>query len=146
MGGRRNAFHRTDPDIKHAENMLIAKRIRDGMARDRKTAQKVRNRQDKKTVSRIGKRDKWTCYLCNGHVDKLLIGLGEEPMRPSLDHIKPTSMGGTDHPDNLRLAHAHCNSIRGVVNPNVARRQIARGLNPMREHYMKINRKKGQGQ
>jgi 5-methylcytosine-specific restriction endonuclease McrA len=30
----------------------------------------------------------------------------------SVDHVVPVSMGGTDHPGNLRAAHISCNSRR----------------------------------
>ena len=33
--------------------------------------------------------------------------------RATFDHIKPRSKGGIDTPDNLQLAHAHCNRIKG---------------------------------
>jgi 5-methylcytosine-specific restriction endonuclease McrA len=33
--------------------------------------------------------------------------------RATIDHIKPRSKGGVDRPDNLQLAHARCNKIKG---------------------------------
>ena len=33
--------------------------------------------------------------------------------RATVDHIVPKSKGGSDHPDNLQLAHARCNKIKG---------------------------------
>lgn len=32
---------------------------------------------------------------------------------PTLDHIQPRSKGGSDDPDNLRVAHFSCNGARG---------------------------------
>ena len=31
----------------------------------------------------------------------------------TIDHVIPRSKGGTDRPDNLQLAHARCNKIKG---------------------------------
>ncbi|MEM5516789.1 HNH endonuclease signature motif containing protein [Henriciella sp. AS95] len=33
--------------------------------------------------------------------------------RPTFDHIIPRAAGGSDEPDNLQLAHARCNKIKG---------------------------------
>jgi 5-methylcytosine-specific restriction endonuclease McrA len=33
---------------------------------------------------------------------------------PSIDHIIPLSKGGTQSWENVKLAHRHCNSIKGV--------------------------------
>ena len=33
--------------------------------------------------------------------------------RATFDHIQPLSKGGADEPDNLQLAHACCNKIKG---------------------------------
>ncbi|NQY40676.1 MAG: HNH endonuclease [Henriciella sp.] len=33
--------------------------------------------------------------------------------RATVDHIRPSSKGGADTPDNLQLAHARCNKIKG---------------------------------
>ena len=33
--------------------------------------------------------------------------------RATIDHVIPRSKGGTDRPDNLQLAHARCNKIKG---------------------------------
>jgi 5-methylcytosine-specific restriction endonuclease McrA len=30
-------------------------------------------------------------------------------MRGSVDHIIPSSLGGSNDPDNVQLAHLHCN-------------------------------------
>lgn len=59
----------------------------------------------------IYERDRWTCWLCEDAVDQSLIGSHSE-WRPSLDHVVCRSQGGTDDPDNLRLAHWWCNIMR----------------------------------
>ncbi|MEL7030841.1 MAG: HNH endonuclease signature motif containing protein [Pseudomonadota bacterium] len=33
--------------------------------------------------------------------------------RATFDHIIPRSKGGADTPENLQLAHARCNKIKG---------------------------------
>ncbi|MBR9834336.1 MAG: HNH endonuclease [Alphaproteobacteria bacterium] len=35
--------------------------------------------------------------------------------RATLDHIRPKSKGGSDAEDNLQLAHARCNKLKGAV-------------------------------
>lgn len=56
-------------------------------------------------------RDDWTCGICLEPVDRKLIGT-DSIWRASLDHIIPRSIGGTNDPENLRLAHFWCNSAR----------------------------------
>jgi 5-methylcytosine-specific restriction endonuclease McrA len=36
------------------------------------------------------------------------------PRSPTVDHLIPVSEGGTDAPENLRLAHRTCNTKRGT--------------------------------
>lgn len=59
----------------------------------------------------IYERDDWTCQLCSDPVDPALHHLDD--WAASLDHIVPRSKGGTHEPENLRLAHRWCNSVRG---------------------------------
>lgn len=49
-------------------------------------------------------RDGSTCRLCGEPV---------ELDQVDLDHLVPVSLGGTNHADNLRVAHASCNRARG---------------------------------
>lgn len=60
----------------------------------------------------IYERDGFDCHLC-GHpvadVDD------PHPWAPTLDHLVPRSLGGTNDPENLRTAHRWCNSVRGVA-------------------------------
>lgn len=57
----------------------------------------------------VYERDGWVCQICREAVDADLIG-SRSPWRPSLDHIVPRSLGGSDEPENLRLAHLWCNA------------------------------------
>lgn len=59
----------------------------------------------------IAVRDGFVCHICNGLVDMTLprtVGLGA-----TVDHVIPLSKGGSDEPDNLRLAHWSCNVRKG---------------------------------
>jgi 5-methylcytosine-specific restriction endonuclease McrA len=56
-------------------------------------------------------RDGWICHLCKGPVDPDLRGKNSR-RAPSLDHIIPRSEGGSNHYENLALAHRSCNSRR----------------------------------
>jgi hypothetical protein len=64
----------------------------------------------------IYERDGWICQLWLDPVDRDL--MAADPMNdwaPSLDHIEPQARTLIpDHsPENLRLAHRWCNSVRG---------------------------------
>lgn len=66
------------------------------------------------TRQAIYDRDQWICQLCLDPVDPEL--RETDPWgdwAPSLDHIVPRSQGGSHDPENLRLAHRWCNSVRG---------------------------------
>jgi 5-methylcytosine-specific restriction endonuclease McrA len=54
---------------------------------------------------RIITRDGLVCGLCGGEVP---------PGDVHIDHIHPVARGGTDHPDNLQVAHSTCNVRKGA--------------------------------
>ena len=58
----------------------------------------------------VYERDGWVCQLCFQPVDPSVDG--RQRWAASVDHIVPRSMGGTEDPDNLQLAHRICNSRR----------------------------------
>lgn len=58
----------------------------------------------------IYQRDNWTCQLCLTTVDATLPP--HHTWAATLDHITPRAHGGTHEPENLRLTHRYCNSIR----------------------------------
>ncbi len=63
----------------------------------------------------IYERDEWTCQLCFEPVDRDLMTLDPSNVwAPTLDHIVCQSWTSEpDHsPENLRLAHRWCNSVR----------------------------------
>jgi hypothetical protein len=59
----------------------------------------------------LGKRDGWTCHLCHDPVDPALIW--PHPYSGTADHVVPLALGGTNDPENIRLAHAVCNIKKG---------------------------------
>lgn len=63
------------------------------------------------TIEQLGERDGWRCHLCQRKVDPNL--RAPHPRSRSFDHLIPVSRGGTDAPENLRLAHLRCNVSRG---------------------------------
>jgi hypothetical protein len=67
------------------------------------------------------------CHLCLRPLDLDLYGptgyFGHETV--TVDHLVPQSVGGDDHPDNLRLAHGTCNSRRGTRDVALARLELA---------------------
>ncbi len=62
---------------------------------------------------RILERDGPSCWLCHLPVD-LTTTRPTNRLAPSVDHVVPLSLGGSDRDDNLRLAHFGCNSRRGA--------------------------------
>lgn len=68
-------------------------------------------------VERLWSEQKGQCALCN---HPMLSNRFEAPHasvwskhRATIDHIIPRSKGGLDAPQNLQLAHARCNKIKG---------------------------------
>ena len=64
----------------------------------------------------VYERDNYVCQLCREPTDPDSDSQG--PWYPTLDHIVPVSMGGTDDPHMLRTAHRWCNGVRGVSDPH----------------------------
>ena len=61
---------------------------------------------------KVYERDNWMCHLCGERCDPGADWFSD--WFPSLDHIVPRSMGGTEDMDNLATCHRWCNSVRGV--------------------------------
>lgn len=73
---------------------------------------KARTKQSSEiTVQSLYNRDNGICWICGGKCDINADGNSNE--YPSVDHIIPVSLGGTDEWSNVRLAHRICNSLRG---------------------------------
>ncbi|MGW6833857.1 HNH endonuclease [Streptomyces sp. NPDC054949] len=80
------------------------------------------------TLKSITERDGGTCAWCLGPVGPALSH--PDPRLPSIEHIVELSQGGTDHPDNVALAHLFCNTSRPgdrmFVSPAYMRWRLAR--------------------
>ena len=50
--------------------------------------------------------------------DRGICWLGGQPGADIVDHVVPRELGGDDSMSNLRAAHLHCNSRRGVSAPS----------------------------
>ena len=75
---------------------------------DTLTCPKCRRRNHYKVTTRdLAERDGAKCALCGEPVSFDLTW--PDPMYPTRDHIVPFSLGGSDDPDNLQLAHSRCN-------------------------------------
>jgi hypothetical protein len=61
-------------------------------------------------VVAVYERDEWLCWICGQPVDPAL--RAPDPLSKSLDHVVPISEGGPHVRENVRLAHAICNSRR----------------------------------
>ena len=61
-------------------------------------------------VEILRERDGYLCFLCKEPFDS--------KEYPTLDHWIPKSAGGSDLPDNLRLAHRKCNTLKSDTIPN----------------------------
>lgn len=68
--------------------------------------------------TRIGDRDGWICGICTKPVDPNHVWqkAGEydrNHAHPTVEHLLPVCVGGTDDPENLAIAHYGCN-LRGM--------------------------------
>lgn len=61
-------------------------------------------------VKYLAERDGTACGICRKAID---VTKPAADGGPSIDHVIPWSMGGSDDPANLRLAHLTCNVRRG---------------------------------
>jgi hypothetical protein len=56
------------------------------------------------------RRDGWICQLCGLDIPRLPVM--NDCHNLSIDHIRPQSAGGSDHPSNIRATHQACNKSR----------------------------------
>lgn len=86
---------------------------------DEERYQRWKKRQHRKRSTQVQpirntdvfERDNWICGICGSAVDPELSW--PDPRCATLDHIVPLSLGGDHIWENVRLAHARCNSRRG---------------------------------
>lgn len=93
-------------DTLHAHRKLAkagAEAIEKRRASDRE--RKARQRNARNLILALAHRDGFTCSLCG------------EPMPDvsdiEVDHVIQVSKGGSDDPENLKLAHSRCNAKKG---------------------------------
>lgn len=71
------------------------------------------------TLDKLIKRDNNICYICGLQCDIDDYYYNKDNffiagnLYPSIDHVIPIAKGGTHTWDNIKLAHRHCNSIKG---------------------------------
>ena len=68
------------------------------------------------TREHIFKRDGYNCHICNTAVDLTanhIVGQPNWELYPHIDHVIPISKGGPDTLDNVKIAHAKCNLLKG---------------------------------
>lgn len=63
------------------------------------------------TAAHLFKRGDSLCALCQGVVDRAL--RYPHPLSATVDHIHPITKGGEHSMDNVQLAHARCNLLKG---------------------------------
>lgn len=73
------------------------------------------------------KTPKFQCHICGLKIDPGLVD-PNHPLFLTVDHVKPKSMGGSDHASNRKPAHRICNNFRGTRNITEALRIICREL------------------
>ncbi|MEV7154864.1 HNH endonuclease [Streptomyces misionensis] len=56
------------------------------------------------------RRDGWICQLCGMDIPRLPVI--NDAHNLSIDHVRPQSAGGSDHPSNVRAAHQTCTASR----------------------------------
>lgn len=69
------------------------------------------------TLQKLYKRDKGICYLCGDvcdwHDGATINGTFIAGERyPSIDHVRPLTLGGCHAWNNVKLAHRHCNTVK----------------------------------
>lgn len=72
----------------------------------------VRRRISKSKRLSIHERDGWICWLCGGTTSTTYAA--DDPASPTIDHLMPVALGGTNDDDNLATAHSECNTRRSV--------------------------------
>lgn len=73
---------------------------------------KRKSRRHLSRKTEIFQRDGYICWICDKPTSRSY-AMGDI-WSPTIDHLVPQSLGGTDDPDNLATAHMWCNSARGA--------------------------------
>lgn len=73
----------------------------------------------KLSARELAERDGTDCGICGESVD-MSLRRSESNMCASVDHILPRALGGSHDPENLQLAHLHCNQVKSDLRGRVA--------------------------
>lgn len=89
-----------------------------GKTKRRIAMKRVRKIDNDVSLTKLIKRDDNLCYLCGEKCDDKdykRVGKAFVVGRryPTIDHVVPISGGGTHTWDNVKLAHHHCNTLKG---------------------------------
>jgi hypothetical protein len=114
---------RYTPKKSHPQNLYCSKVCRDrspaARQRNRDRARRRRDRsKNKRQVSQpyrdadIFDRDDWACALCSEPIDPET--KWPHPRSPSIDHVVPIALGGSDDAWNVQASHLGCNSRKGA--------------------------------
>lgn len=78
-------------------------------------------------LRRIARQTNYRCHLCHEKVNLGDYGSTNELGRDAVnvDHLIPQYFGGGDEIENLRIAHASCNSSRGIRDFEDVRYELA---------------------
>ncbi len=80
-------------------------------------AAKIR-REARKMTRQITKEQKGLCAFCNDPMKVYLIGTVakyQDPLRPTIEHIKPISKGGLNNRKNVCVMHYKCNQHLSII-------------------------------
>jgi len=83
----------------------------------------MNQRRKRWAVEFILARDGAFCGICGGSISILERG-GQEGL--TIDHIIPICRGGSNKVENLQLAHAQCNTMKGDLSNETARAYFER--------------------
>lgn len=105
MGNSKNCVTCSEKCRKKNSSLL------DAISHDKRRVRLLGCETEKIDRIRVFQRDGWICGLCGEPVDPN--ANKKDPMRASLDHIIPVSLGGSHTWGNVQLAHLRCNSSKG---------------------------------
>lgn len=95
-------------DDMKAERLRERRRLTCAVRRARRNGGRMPVRAWRHVCDRYG----YVCWLCGTPIDATLQA-PDDPRGPSVDHVVPLVLGGSDDLSNLRPAHFSCNSRRG---------------------------------
>ena len=111
----RERHHRLKDEL-NAKRRAYRKRV-GHPPNNRQRAIKAGVKHEYYTRKHIFERDGYNCYLCGIPVDlsgSYIVGQPGWELYPHIEHVIPISKGGSDTLDNVKIAHAKCNLIKGT--------------------------------